>query len=119
LAKLVSYVYRHRFKTPSRKHPATRVFQALRIAVNDEFGNIKTVLPQAIEILAVGGRLTVITFHSGEDRIVKNIFKELAGTDSAKIKIITKKPIEPSDEEVKSNPRSRSAKIRVVEKIKL
>lgn len=117
LAELVSAIYRRRFAKPSKRHPATRVFQALRIAVNDEYGNINSVLPKAIDTLSAGGRLAVITFHSGEDRIVKNVFKELAKGDTARIKILTKKPIEPSEAEVEKNPRSRSAKLRVVEKI--
>lgn len=117
LAELVSAIYRRRFAKPSKRHPATRVFQALRIAVNDEYGNINSVLPKAIDTLSAGARLAVITFHSGEDRIVKNIFKELAKGDTARIKILTKKPIEPSEAEVAKNPRSRSAKLRVVEKI--
>ena len=117
LAELVAEIYRRRFPKPSKKHPATRVFQALRIAVNDEYGNINAVLPKAIDSLSSGGRLAVITFHSGEDRIVKNIFKELASGDNPRIKMLTRKPISPSDKEVKDNPRSRSAKLRVIERI--
>lgn len=98
----------------SRLHPATKVFQALRIAVNDELNNLRQVLPQAREILAPGGRLAVISFHSLEDRIVKQFFKSQSGKI---LKIITKKPITPSREEIKANPRSRSAKLRVAEKI--
>lgn len=117
LAELVSAIYRRRFSKPSKRHPATRVFQALRIAVNDEYGNINSVLPKAIDTLSAGARLAVITFHSGEDRIVKNVFKELASGDSARIKILTKKPILPSESEITKNPRARSAKLRVVERI--
>jgi len=96
-------------------HYATRTFQALRIAVNDELENIKMVLPQAISILAPGGRLAVISFHSLEDRIVKNFFaKEVKkGT----IKLLNKKPITAIAGELKENPRSRSAKLRGVVKI--
>ncbi len=90
-----------------RIHPATRTFQALRIAVNDELNNLRKVLPQAIEILAPGGRIVIISFHSLEDRIVKNFFKEVKN-----IGIITKKPVIASEEEIKTNPRSRSAKLR-------
>ena len=96
-------------------NPATRVFQAIRIAVNDELNNIKKALPTAVEILAQGGRLAVISFHSLEDRIVKNFFKDQ--NSAGRIKILTKKPITPGQEEIKSNPRSRSAKLRVIEKI--
>ena len=96
-------------------HYATRTFQALRIAVNDELENIKKVLPQAISILAPEGRLAVISFHSLEDRIVKNFLtsEHKKGT----IKILFKKPITASREELGKNPRSRSAKLRVAIKI--
>jgi len=96
-------------------NPSTRVFQALRIAVNDEFGAIEEALPKAIDLLNTGGKLAVISFHSGEDRIVKNIFKKYAG--KLQIKLLNKKPIVPTLEEIRSNPRSRSAKLRVAEKI--
>jgi 16S rRNA (cytosine1402-N4)-methyltransferase len=105
-------------KVKSRRgkiHPATQVFQALRIVVNDELNNLKEVLPGALAILKSKGRLVVISFHSGEDRIVKYFFKEKA--EEGKLKIITKKPIKPSWEEIKENPHSRSAKLRVAEKI--
>ncbi len=94
-----------------RIHPATRTFQALRIAVNDELNNLRKVLPQAIEILAPGGRIVIISFHSLEDRIVKNFFKE-----EKNIEIITKKPVIASEEEIETNPRSRSAKLRACQK---
>ncbi len=116
LVQLISSVYQKHFKKPSRINPATRTFQALRIAVNNEFGNIRNVLPQAVDMLAVGGRLAVITFHSGEDRIVKNWFRDEAKADESRIKLTTRKPIVPTDEEIKKNPRSRSAKLRVVER---
>lgn len=117
LVQLVSNIYRQYFKSRSRKNPATKVFQALRIAVNDEWGNLKAVLPQAIEILASGGRLAVISFHSGEDRIVKQFFRAETKRESPRIKILTKKPVIPSAEEIKNNRRSRSAKLRVAEKV--
>ncbi|MFA5029298.1 MAG: 16S rRNA (cytosine(1402)-N(4))-methyltransferase RsmH [Patescibacteria group bacterium] len=117
LVQLVSQVYSHYFKSRSRRNPATRVFQALRIAVNDEFGNLRSVLPQAVEALVPGGRLAVISFHSGEDRIVKQFFRQEAKKDRPTVKILTKKPITASTQEREKNPRSRSAKLRVVEKI--
>lgn len=97
-------------------HPATRTFQALRIAVNDELENLKLVLPQALAILAPEGKIAVISFHSLEDRIVKNFFKEKQ--KSGEMKILTKKPVSPDNEEIKLNPASRSAKLRVALKIK-
>jgi len=97
-----------------RTHPATRCFQALRIAVNDELNNLKRALPQALEILKPGGQLVVLSFHSLEDRIVKNFLKSAAG--EGKLQILTKKPIRPTYEEIEANPRSRSAKLRAGEK---
>lgn len=94
-------------------HYATRTFQALRIAVNDELENIKKVLPQALEILAPGGKLAVISFHSLEDRIIKNFFNK----NKKLLNILTQKPATASREEVKSNPRARTAKLRVAEKL--
>jgi len=102
--------YRHK-----RIHPATKTFQALRITVNDELESIRKVLPQALEILKPGGRLVVMSFHSLEDRIVKRYFKEKAQENL--LKILTKKPIQASREEVINNPRSRSAKLRAAIKI--
>lgn len=95
-------------------NPATKTFQALRIYVNDELGAIETGIRNAWKILNPHGRIAVITFHSLEDRIVKNLFKEL-GKDEGKI--ITKKPIVPTRSEVLNNRRSRSAKLRIIEKI--
>ncbi len=100
-----------------RKHFATNVFRALRIEVNSELQVIKDVIPKAIDALKIGGRLLVITFHSLEDRIVKHDFRNYSRIDNPKIKLITKKPITPSEDEINSNPRSRSAKLRVVEKL--
>jgi 16S rRNA (cytosine1402-N4)-methyltransferase len=91
-------------------NPATRTFQALRIAVNDELANLQKVLPQAMEVLERNGRTAVISFQSLEDRIVKNFFKEGARNNS--LKILTKKPVTPTGDEIKINPRSRSAKLR-------
>ncbi len=98
-----------------KRHPATRTFQALRIVVNDELGALTEGLSGGIARLAVGGRIAVISFHSLEDRIVKNMFRDAA--KEGIIKIITKKPIVPTRTEAKENPRSRSAKLRVAEKI--
>lgn len=98
----------------SKLHPATRVFLALRIAVNDELNNLKKALPQAVDLLKPKGRLVIISFHSGEDRIVKQFF--LDAKEHEKLQIITKKPTRPTIEEIRKNPRSRSAKLRVAEK---
>lgn len=95
-------------------HPATKVFQALRIAVNEELGVLESVLPQAVEMLESKGRLAVITFHSLEDRIVKHFFKS---QENKTLRIISKKPIVCSEEEYEKNPPSRSAKLRIIEKI--
>lgn len=100
-----------------RIHFATRTFQALRIAVNNELENLKSGLEQAEEILGGGGRLAVISFHSLEDRIVKNFFREEAKV--GRLKILTKKPIRAGLVEVTVNPRARSAKLRVAEKERL
>ena len=99
---------------PFRKgktHPATRVFQALRIAVNDEYGALTDALKEIPTYIKPSGRIAIITFHSGEDRIVKNIFK--TWQDEGLGTITTKKPLAPTDEELMQNPRSRSAKLRV------
>ncbi len=96
-------------------HPATRVFQALRIAANEELQSLQEALPQAVELLAPGGRLAVISFHSLEDRIVKNFLK--AQATGGRIKLLSKKAIAPSWQERKRNPRARSGKLRVAMKI--
>lgn len=100
--------------TYGKKHCATKTFQALRIAVNDELDTLRTGLETSFELLASGGRMAVISFHSLEDRIVKHFIleKKEAGIGFS----LHKKPIEPSEEEIKSNPRSRSAKLRILEK---
>lgn len=118
---------------PARRkggHPAKRVFQAIRIAVNDELGVFEESLKQAIELLNVGGRISVITFHSLEDRICKVMFKNASSTpdlpqglpvipDEYKpiLKLITRKPIVPSEEELEANNRARSAKLRIAERV--
>lgn len=102
-------------------HPATQTFQALRIAVNDELTAIEEALPQAFNLLAPGGRLAVIAYHSLEDRIVKRFFRELTDNeDESMIKAtsLSKKPITPGEAELLQNPRSRSAKLRIIEKNK-
>lgn len=98
-----------------RIHFATRTFQALRIAVNDEVENLKKVLPRAIEILDKGGRIVIMSFHSLEDRVVKNYFKEML--QAGRVEVLTKKPIQPSSGEIKKNPRARSAKLRAAIKM--
>jgi len=97
-----------------RIHPATRTFQAIRITVNDEIEALKEGLSKGFESLSKGGRMAVISFHSIEDRIVKHFYKEKGELGIGKI--ITKKPIVPSESEIQSNPRSRSAKLRIIEK---
>lgn len=102
----------------SRVHPATRTFQALRIEVNDELGLLKRALPVLVNLLAPGGRLAVITFHSLEDRIVKQYFAEIAGDRfDADFRLLSKRPSLPGPHELVSNPRARSAKLRAVVKI--
>jgi 16S rRNA (cytosine1402-N4)-methyltransferase len=114
---------------PGGIHPATRTFQALRIAVNDELQNLADALPQAVELLAPGGRLAVISFHSLEDRIVKRFFQAEARDcicpphtpictcgHQARVQLITSHPLVASQEEQQHNPRSRSAKLRVIER---
>jgi 16S rRNA (cytosine1402-N4)-methyltransferase len=125
IEKSVPGDYKHR-----KIHFATRIFQSLRIETNDEMENLKKFIPDAIDFLKSEGRLAIITFHSGEDRIVKNLFRQYArgcicpknfpvcrcGKES-KIRIVSKKPILPSAVELEKNPRARSAKLRVLEKI--
>jgi 16S rRNA (cytosine1402-N4)-methyltransferase len=129
LSKIVERAYGH---NKTRIHPATRTFQALRIAVNHELNSIQEVVPIAIEMLKPGGRLAIISFHSLEDRIVKNIFRREAKDcicppeqlictcgHKAQVREVTKKPIEAGEEETENNPRARSAKLRIVEKLDL
>ena len=88
---------------------------ALRIAVNSELNNLKEALPQAVDLLKNGGRLAIISFHSGEDRIVKEFVRE--GVGGGVLRDLTKKPVQPEEKEIQENPRSRSAKLRVCEKL--
>jgi 16S rRNA (cytosine1402-N4)-methyltransferase len=103
----------------SRHHPAIRTFQAIRIEVNDELGQVESVLPICLELLKPGGRLAVISFHSLEDRVVKQFLKNYGGNRyDADLRILTKSPIVASPEEMFTNPRARSAKLRAAVKIK-
>ena len=121
------------YRTPSKKHPATRAFQALRIEVNQEYKQLDTLISTGFETLRPGGRMGIISFHSGEDRMIKKAFKSLAAVnappkgiplteeqlkqhDSSKGVIVKPFPFAPSAEEIKGNPRARSAKLRVIEK---
>ncbi len=98
-----------------RIHPSTRTFQALRIATNAELSNLEQVIEKGFGRLSINGHMAIITFHSLEDRIVKQAFVKLKKEGFANV--ITKKPIIPSDDEVMNNPRSRSSKLRIIEKI--
>jgi 16S rRNA (cytosine1402-N4)-methyltransferase len=132
LASVVSKVTGGRSNRPGRqkRHPATRTFQALRIAVNQELASLEKALPIAIDILDTGGRLAVISFHSLEDRIVKNIFRRESKDcicppklpvcncgHRATVRLINRRPVIPNHEEIIQNPRARSARLRTVEKI--
>lgn len=103
----------------SKVHPATRTFQALRIAVNDELGLLKKALPLWVDLLAPDGRLVVLSFHSLEDRIVKQFMNDVAGDRyDTELNLLTKKPLTPGQDEIASNPRARSTKLRAVVKNK-
>ncbi|MBP6178299.1 MAG: 16S rRNA (cytosine(1402)-N(4))-methyltransferase RsmH [Anaerolineales bacterium] len=128
--ELVAVIEKASPRRGDRVHPATQTFQALRIAVNDELAAVEKTLPQAVASLRSGGRLAVISFHSLEDRIVKDYFRELSKEivnppyeriyeveRAAVVTLINKKPITASEMEIKDNPRARSAKLRIVEKI--
>jgi 16S rRNA (cytosine1402-N4)-methyltransferase len=124
LAALVARAVRRSSKGRQAIHPATRTFQALRIAVNRELEQLEAALPQAVELLQPGGRLAVISFHSLEDRIVKTFFRAESGYGGSeapdrpvRLRIITRKPLEASEDEVRANPRSRSARLRVAERL--
>jgi 16S rRNA (cytosine1402-N4)-methyltransferase len=98
-----------------RIHPATRTFQALRIFVNRELDDLRKLMQTAPQLLKPGGRLVVISFHSLEDRIVKDAMRE--GAKLAQYKLLTKKPVTASEDEIDRNPRSRSAKLRAAERV--
>lgn len=123
-------VIKRAIKRRGRIHPATRAFQALRIAVNDELAALEAALPQVVEILAPGGRLAVISFHSLEDRMVKRFLRHesrdcvcspempICTCDHrATLRLIARKPIRPTEDEVAANPRSRSARLRIAERV--
>lgn len=128
LVEIIMNVAPKRFQ--SKIHPATKIFQALRIAVNQELENLQAVLPQAISLLKIGGKLIIISYHSLEDRIVKQYFKQESKDclcppimpicrcgHKANLKILTHKILRPAEQEILKNPRSRSARLRAVYKI--
>ena len=130
LARIVERAYPPKWRAHSRNHPATRTFQALRMAVNDELGELNRFLHDIVPLLKPGGRVAVITFHSLEDRMVKHFFREEAtGCRCPKhmpycvcghkpaLSLLTRKPVTPTAEELRSNPRASSAKLRVAEKV--
>lgn len=103
------------FERRGKLHPATKPFLALRMATNSELENLEEALPKAIKVLKKGGKLVVVSFHSGEDELVKSFFKKVER--DARGKVLTRSPITPSEVEVSRNPRSRSAKLRAIEKL--
>ncbi len=111
ILKAIPHRYQHQ-----RIHPATRTFQAIRIAVNRELEALELALTRSLAFLKVGGRICVISFHSLEDRIVKETFRK--NSQAGVLKIISKKPLRPEDQEINNNPRSRSARLRVAERTK-
>ena len=130
LAELIRAVYQRAGFRKSDRHPAVRVFQALRIAVNREMEVLEKALQAALQLIQPGGRIVVISYHSGEDRLTKQLFKEAANPcicppklpvcacgREATVRILTRKPILPTEEECERNPRARSAKMRVVERL--
>ncbi len=129
LTEIVSSAIPRRYH-PKRVHPATKVFQALRIAVNDELKNLRMAIEKGVDLLVRGGRFCIISFHSLEDRVVKEMFRSfergcICPPDIPrcqcgrvpKLRIVTKRPIRPSPEEVESNPRARSGRLRVAERV--
>ena len=129
----LSLLVKQSYKNKSKIDPATRTFQALRVYVNDELNELSKALEKSLNLLKVKGKIIIVSFHSLEDRLVKDFFNHNSGkrwrssrhypelTDDGPItlKLITKKPIRPSDLETKVNPRSRSAKLRIAEKISI
>jgi 16S rRNA (cytosine1402-N4)-methyltransferase len=130
LAKIVEYAYPPKWRATARNHPATRTFQALRMAVNHELEELQEFLDRIVDFLHPGGRVAVISFHSLEDRLVKTAFRrEASGClcpprqpyctcgHSPRVRILTKKPLVPTPEEAAANPRARSAKLRAAERL--
>ena len=115
LADVVSAAARPMNQAERRIHPATRTFQALRIFVNHELNDLRALLDAAPQVLKPGGRLVIISFHSLEDRIVKDALRE--GVKQGHYELLTKKPVTAGEEEIDRNPRSRSAKLRAAERI--
>jgi 16S rRNA (cytosine1402-N4)-methyltransferase len=115
LAAVISTAARPMNQAERKIHPATRTFQALRIFVNRELDDLRKLLDAAPQLLKPGGRLVVISFHSLEDRIVKDTMRE--GARQGQYRLLTKKPVTPSGEEIASNPRARSAKLRAAERV--
>jgi 16S rRNA (cytosine1402-N4)-methyltransferase len=131
LAEFMYQIMPFKGKAYKKVHPATRVFQALRIEVNDELNSLKEALQQAVEMLKIGGRIAVMSYHSLEDRIVKHFFKELENPEVKDLheslyrthgepifESLSKKPVIPANKEIESNPRSRSAKLRIYRKLR-
>ena len=110
------YPKEHRY---GKTNPSTRVFQALRLEVNRELEVLTNTIDQLIPLLKLGGRLAIISFHSLEDRIVKNVFRDAAAKTDFPVEVLTKKPILPTDDEILTNSRSRSAKLRILERIEV
>jgi 16S rRNA (cytosine1402-N4)-methyltransferase len=115
LAEVISAAARPMNQAERRIHPATRTFQALRIFVNHELNDLRALLDAAPRLLKAQGRLVIISFHSLEDRIVKDAFRE--GVKQAHYHLLTKKPVPASEQEIERNPRSRSAKLRAAERV--
>lgn len=116
LENIIFHCYPKEFRF-GKTNPSTRVFQALRLEVNRELEVLTHTITQLIPLLKIGGRLAIISFHSLEDRIVKNAFKEALESELVPVEVLTKKPIVPGEEEIFNNSRSRSAKLRVIERI--
>ncbi|GAC1512391.1 MAG: 16S rRNA (cytosine(1402)-N(4))-methyltransferase RsmH [Terriglobales bacterium] len=115
LADVVSGAARPMNQAERRIHPATKTFQALRIFVNDELKDLQALMEAAPQVLKPGGRLVIISFHSLEDRIVKDALRD--GVKQGRYRLLSKKPVTPGEEEIRRNPRSRSAKLRAAERI--